>query len=71
MAQTQGGTCDDGRTRQTSALTALDAPNSKLWKRGYKCDKDDPQATLSSSMRELEAVVNGRLKKVKDFRSDD
>lgn len=55
-------------------LTALDAPKSKLWKREYKCDrtyKYDPQATLPTSMRELEAVVNGRLKKVKDFRSDD
>lgn len=58
-------------------LTALDARKSKLMnvrKRGYEYEgtyKDDPQATLPRSMRESEAVVNGRLKKVKDFRSDD
>lgn len=45
-----------------------------LWKRGYKygrTHKHDPQATLPTSMQEPRAVVNGRLKKVKDFRSDD
>lgn len=59
-------------------LTALDARKSKLMngrKRGYEYEgtyKDDPPATLPTSMRESEAVVNGRLnKKVKDFRSDD
>lgn len=58
-------------------LTALDARKLKLlnpWKRGYKYErtyKDDPQATLPTSMQKPEAVVNGRLKKVKDFRSDD
>lgn len=58
-------------------LTALDARKSKLMnlqKRGYKYDrtyKDDPQATLPTSMQEPGVVVNGRLKKVKDFRSDD
>ena len=58
-------------------LTALDARKSKLMnlrKRGYKYDhtyKDGPQATLPTSMRAPGAVVNGRLKKVKDFRSDD
>lgn len=69
----------DQRESETALprLTALDARKSKLMnlrKRGYKCDrtyKDDPQATLHTSKREPEAVVNGRLKKVKDFRSDD
>lgn len=54
-------------------LTALDARKSKLMnlrKRGYTY-KDDPQAMLPTSMQEPGAVVNGRLKKVKDFRSDD
>lgn len=58
-------------------LTVLDVRKSKLMnlrKSGYKYDrtyKDDPQATLPTSMQEPGAVVNGRLKKVKDFRSDD
>lgn len=58
-------------------LIALDARKSKLrnlWKRGYKYDrtyKHDPQATLPTSIQEPRAVVNGRLKKVKDFRSGD
>lgn len=58
-------------------LTALDARKSilmNLRKRGYKYDrtyKDDPQATLPTSMQEPRAVVNGRLKKVKGLRSDD
>lgn len=55
-------------------LTALDARKLKLRKGGDKYErtyKDDPQATLLTSMQKPETVVNGRLKKVKDFRSDD